>query len=215
MLSTIRIAAAQASLWAGLWALAAVATASPLRAQETPREGMLYAASYVAIPPGSPVTIHLLDDNDGNRDLAETFRRELTARGFKVVERAPFTLTFWLTGTFDTGEQQARRSLVEIGGEGGSSARTDNDVEARVNLFSTRGGGLFQDPPVRGDKARTGSRYRLYASVKEEGSGRRAWLGQAHLDVRGGDPLAIADAMVPILSGSFGQTVRRQPFTLP
>jgi hypothetical protein len=210
MRSTIRIAA----VLAGLWAAASIGAPGPGWAQDPPREGMLYAASYVAIPPGSQVAIHLLDDNDGSRDLAESFRRELTARGYKVVDRAPFTLTFWLTGTFDTGEQQARRTLVEIGGEGGSNSRTDTDVEARVNLFSTRGGGLFQDPD-RSAKARSGSRYRLYASVKEEGSGKRAWLGQAYLDVRGGDPLTVADAMIPILSGSFGQTVRRQPFTLP
>jgi hypothetical protein len=210
MHSRFRIAAVLAGLWAAAW-LGAPAGAWA----QTPREGMLYAASYIAIPTGAQVAIQLLDDNDGNRDLAETFRRELSARGYRIVDRAPFTLTFWLTGTFDTGEQQGRRTLIEIGGEGGSNPRTDTDVEARVNLFSTRGGGLFQDPPSRGDKARSGSRYRLYASVKEEATGKRAWLGQAHVDVRGGDALAVADSLVPVLAGSFGQTVRRQPFTLP
>jgi hypothetical protein len=210
MRSRFRIAAVLAALWAAA-SIGAVGVAWA----QAPREGMLYAASYVAIPPGSAVSIQLLDDNDASRDLAESFRRELSARGYRIVERAPFTLTFWLTGTFDTGEQQARRTIIELGGEGGSNSRTDTDVEARVNLFSTRGGGLFQDPPARGEKARSSSRYRLYASVKEESSGKRAWLGQAHLDVRGGDPLAVADSLVPILSGSFGQTVRRQPFTLP
>ena len=178
------------------------------------REGLLFAASYIPIPPGSPVAIHLLDENDGNRDLAESFRRELVQRGYKLVDRAPFTLTFWLTGTFDTGEQQARRHLLELGGEGGSNARTDTDVEARVNLFSTRGGGLFQDPPTRSPLARTGSRYRLYASVKEEATGKRAWIGQSYIDMQAADPLSVALAMVPTLAGSFGQTVRRQSFTL-
>jgi len=211
MPSSLRIAA----VLAGLWAAATIATAATALAQDPPREGMLYAASYVPIPPGAPVSIRLLDDNDGSRDLAETFRRELTARGYNVVERGPFTLTFWLTGTFDTGEQQARRTIVELGGEGGTGTRVDNDVEARVNLFSTRGGGLFQDPPTRGDKVRSGSRYRLYASVREEATGKRAWTGQAHVDVRGSDPLTVAELLVPVVSGSFGQTVRRQSFTLP
>jgi hypothetical protein len=209
MRSSLRIAAMLAGIWAATIGFAGIAGA------QDPREGMLYAASYVPIPQGSQVAIHLLDDNDGSRDLAESFRRELTARGFRIVDRAPFTLTFWLTGTFDTGEQQARRTIIELGGEGGSNPRTDTDVEARVNLFSTRGGGLFQDPPTRGDKVRTGSRYRLYASVREEATGRRAWTGQAHLDVRGGDPMSVAEALIPVLSGSFGQTVRRQSFTLP
>ena len=173
MRPTVRILA----LLLGLAALA-LADLGAARAQPAPpREGTLFAASYIPIPPGSPVAIHLLDDTDGNRDLAEAFGRELTSRGYKVVDRAAYTLTFWLTGTFDTGEQQAKRQLLEIGGEGGSNSRIDTDVEARVNLFSTRGGGLFQDPD-RSPKARSGSRYRLYASVKEEATGKRAWLGQ-------------------------------------
>jgi hypothetical protein len=184
------------------------------QAPHSGREALLFASSYIPIPPGSPVAIHLLDDNDGSRDLAESFRRELTTRGYRVVAQAPFTLTFWLTGTFDTGEQQARRGLLELGGEGGTGARQDTDVEARVNLFSTRGGGLFQDPD-RSAKTRSSSRYRLYASVKEEGTGKRAWIGQSYVDVSGGDPLSVALAMVPPLAGSFGKTVRREAVTLP
>ena len=195
-------------------ALAGMAAPAAAQGPQAGREALLFSASYIPIPPGSAVAIHLLDDTDGNRDLAEGFRRELVARGYKIDGKAPFTLTFWLTGTFDTGEQQAKRSLLELGGEGGSNARTDTDVEARVNLFSTQGGGLFQDPD-RSSKARSISRYRLHASVKEEGTGKRAWLGQAYVDVHGGDPLAVAQAMVPPLSGTFGKTVRREAVTLP
>jgi hypothetical protein len=210
MRSTIRIAA----VLAGLWTALSVAAPSPAQAQQAQREGILYAASYVPIPVGTPISIHLLDDNDSSRDLAESFRRELTAKGYKVVERSNFTVTFWLTGSFDTGEQQAKRALIELGGEGGTGSRVDNDVEARVNLFSTRGGGLFQDPD-RSAKARSGSRYRLYAAAQEVSTGKRAWLGQAVLDAQAADPLAVADSLVPVLAGSFGQTVRRQPFNLP
>lgn len=205
---TTRIAAVLLGLCASL----AFGVIPPASAQQPGNEGILYAASYVPIPPGSAITIRLLDDNDSARELGETFRRELTARGFKIVDRSNFTVTFWLTGTFDTGEQQARRALVELGGEVGSR-NVDTGAEARVNLFSTRGGGLFQDPD-RSSKARSGSRYRLFASVQEETSGRRAWTGQAHLDTHGGDPLAVAEALVPYLAGSFGKTVRREPFTL-
>ncbi len=192
----------------------ALTPAAEAQAPQSGREALLFASSYIPIPPGSPVTIHLLDDNDGARDLAETFRRELTTRGYKVVAQAPYTLTFWLTGTFDTGEQQARRGLLELGGEGGSNSRVDTDVEARVNLFSTRGGGLFQDPD-RSAKTRSSSRYRLYASLKEEGTGKRAWLGQSYVDVSGGDPLSVAQSMVPPLAGTFNKTVRRETVTLP
>ncbi|MGQ0677377.1 MAG: hypothetical protein ACT4N4_15010 [Rhodospirillales bacterium] len=209
---TLRTLALAAAL-AGPLALA-LAPGTQAQAPQSGREALLFAASYIPIPPGSPVTIHLLDDNDGARDLAESFRRELTQRGYRIVPQAPFTLTFWLTGTFDTGEQQARRGLLELGGEGGTGSRVDTDVEARVNLFSTRGGGLFQDPD-RSSKARSSSRYRLYASVKEEGTGKRAWLGQSYVDVSGGDPLSVAQALVPSLAGTFGKTVRRETVTLP
>jgi hypothetical protein len=201
-----------------LAALAALPVLAPpdARAQgpHSGREALLFASSYIPIPPGSPVAVHLLDDNDAARDLADSFRRELTQRGYKVVAQAPYTLTFWLTGTFDTGEQQARRGLLELGGEGGSNSRVDTDVEARVNLFSTRGGGLFQDPD-RSPKARSSSRYRLYASLKEEGTGKRAWIGQSYVDVSGGDPLTIALALVPPLAGTFNKTVRRDSAMLP
>lgn len=192
----------------------ALSPAAEAQAPQSGREALLFAASYIPIPPGTPVAIHLLDDNDGARDLAESFRRELTLRGYRIAPQAPFTLTFWLTGTFDTGEQQARRGLLEFGGEGGSSSRVDTDVEARVNLFSSRGGGLFQDPD-RSAKARSSSRYRLYASVKEEGTGKRAWFGQSYVDVSGGDPLSVAQSMVPPLAGTFNKTVRRETITLP
>ena len=75
MRSTIRIAA----VLAGLWTALSVAAPSPAQAQQAQREGILYAASYVPIPVGTPVSIHLLDDNDSSRDLAGSFRRELTA----------------------------------------------------------------------------------------------------------------------------------------
>lgn len=208
----LRTVAVLAALAAAL--TLASAPAAVAQSPQSGREAFLFAASYIPIPPGSPVAIHLLDDNDGARDLAESFRRELTTRGYRVVAQAPFTLTFWLTGTFDTGEQQARRGLLELGGEGGSSSRTDTDVEARVNLFSSRGGGLFQDPD-RSAKSRTSSRYRLYASVKEEGTGKRAWLGQSYVDVSGGDPLSVAQSLVPPLAGTFNKTVRRETATLP
>jgi hypothetical protein len=180
-------------------------------------EGQINAAAYAEVPPGAEVAVLPLDDTAANLEIKDMLELELTARGYRVVPDAPLVMAFWTSGSYDLAEKGERRpGLLLLGAESGTRlTKADTDVEAQVKLFSSEGGGLFQNPAKRPKQKPLGAtRHRLDASLKERASGRRVWQGQAYADVSGGDPVSITEAMVPALADSFGKTVRRERFTI-
>jgi hypothetical protein len=180
-------------------------------------EGRVNAAVYAEVPAGAAVTVQPRDDTEANLEIKDVFEQELIARGYRIAADAPLLMTFWTSGSYDLA-QRGRRGpgLLLLGAEGGTRlSKADTDVEAQVKLFSSEGGGLFQNPAARPkQKPIGGNRHRLDASLKDRASGRRIWQGQAYADVSGGDSLSISEAMVPALADSFAKTVRRGQFTV-
>lgn len=190
----------------------AFATAGPAAAQGG--EGRVNAAVYEEVPAGSAVLVQPRDDDEDSLVIKVAIERELLARGYRIDADAPLVMTFWTSGSYDLARRTRQRpGLLLFGGEGGN--RTSTDLEAQVKLFSSKGGGLFQNPARRPDQKPLGStRHRLDAVLNDPQNGRRIWQGQSYTDVSGGDPLTVSEAMVPVLVDSFAKTVRQQLFTL-
>ncbi len=180
-------------------------------------EGRINAAAYGPLPPGSVVFVVPRDDSEDNLVLKDLFQRALESRGYQVAPDAPFIMNFWTSGSYDLvqtpGRYDFRPGLLKFGAKGGNSGRTV--VDGQIKLFSSEGGGLFQNPAKRPRQGALGAaRYRLDASVSDRQSGRRVWQGQAYIDVSTGDPLSVNEAMVPLLVQNVGETARRQTFIL-
>ncbi len=187
-----------------------LALAGPAQAEE----GRINAAAYAPVPTGSAVTVLPMDDTDANLQLKDVFERALEARGYRIAPDAPLVVTFWTSGSYDLARRTRRGpGLLQFGAT--NRRRPATDVEAQVRLFSTKGGGLFQNPAKRPSRKPLGStRHRLDAVLKDQERGRRMWQGQSYADVSGGDPLTITESMVTPLIDSFGKTVRHQSFTV-
>ncbi len=180
-------------------------------------DGRVNAAIYGKVPAGSAVAVLPLDDTEDNLQIKDMIERGLEARGYRIAADALFVMTFWTGGSYDLARRTKRGpGLLRLGAEGGTRiGDTEADVEAQVTLFSSRGGGLFQNPAKRPSRKPLGStRHRLDAVLKDQQRGRRMWQGQSYADVSGGDSVAVSQAMVPVLVESFAKTVRQQLFTV-
>ncbi|MFQ5953664.1 MAG: hypothetical protein ACE5JZ_01200 [Kiloniellales bacterium] len=177
-------------------------------------EGRVNAAAYAPVPLGSAVMVVPLDDTEDNLQIKDVFEQALQARGYRIAPDASLVMTFWTSGSYDLARRGRRGpGLLQLGAEGGTS--TSTDVEAQVKLFSSRGGGLFQNPARRPSQQPLGAtRHRLDAVLNDQQQRRRIWQGQSYADVSGGDPLTITESMVTPLIESFGKTVRHQAFTV-
>lgn len=217
----------------GLAALA-VATLSFFGASSYAASGELNAAAYDGIPPGAQVSVRLIDDTVDNQELKKHFEDELLARGYRLSETdAQFILSFSTHGSYRSGREgddrttayymdgrdsyrpdaerkNSRINYFDLGAHGGNSQ--ESQAEAKVKLFSSEGGSLINRGQRREQFGTT--RHSLEATVKDTKNGRRVWQGNAYAMVSGSDPITVAESLIPVMMGSFGQTVRQQKFDL-
>ena len=195
----------------------------PAHAQQD-MNGELNAASYSAIPQRSTVLIRTPDTSPDAEELKFSFENALADRGFQVVEDSPqFILTFELSGTVRTPERDDPRTRQKFfnldGGNGRAdpganspSFEDDAEAEATLNVFRTSGGSVINF----GEKFRKfgANRHVMVIQVQETARGRRAWQANIYADVRGSDPITVAEGLIPRAMERFGETVRRQRFAL-
>ena len=196
-------------------------TSLPATAQQN-TNGELNAASYSAIPQSATVLIRTPDTSPDSEELKFSFENELADRGFQIVEDSPqFILTFQLGGTVRTPERddpRTRQKFVNLDGGNGRadpganspSFEDDSEAEATLNVFRTSGGSVINF----GQKFREFgvNRHVMVIQVQETARGRRAWQANIYADVRGSDPITVAEGLIPRAMEQFGQTVRRQRF---
>ncbi|MEZ5648222.1 MAG: hypothetical protein R3E60_04640 [Alphaproteobacteria bacterium] len=196
-------------------------------------DGELNAAAYEAIPAGAQVSVRLLDNTIDNTELKHRFEDELVARGFRLSETdAQFILSFATHGSYRPGrngedrtnayyldkrdnyrpmdDRDSRINFFDLGAHGGNTE--ESQAEAKVRLFSSQGGSVINQGTRRQQFGTT--RHSLEATVKDTRSGRRVWQANAFAMVSGGDPATVAESLIPVVMGSFGQTVRQQKFSL-
>ena len=214
-------------------AAVAVATLSFFSASSYAASGELNAAAYDPIPPGAQVSVRLIDDTVDNQELKKRFEDELIARGYRLSETdAQYILSFSTHGSYRSGrpgddrttsyymdgrdnyrpdaDQKNRINYFDLGAHGGDSQ--ESQAEAKVKLFSSEGGSLINRGQRREQFGTT--RHSLEATVKDTKNGRRVWQGNAYAMVSGSDPITVAESLIPVMMGSFGQTVRQEKFDL-
>jgi hypothetical protein len=173
-----------------LLALSAAA-AMPGRAATLDREdGFLTAYAYALFPPGARLHVDPRDDAEEDLALLATFRRALERRGHVIDPAATLMLGYDLNIDDDVAlagrEAEAGGPTVVVPiGRGSSGVRASTDL----------------------------TRYRLSVVVDDRRSGRRLWSAEALFAADPRSAVAAAQAMVPVLLDSLGQTVNRLSIT--
>ncbi|MBT3358096.1 MAG: hypothetical protein HN403_00540 [Rhodospirillales bacterium] len=176
-------------------------------------EGLFNSVAYKPIPAGAAVKVRPMDNSSNNLVLQEEFERELAAQGYAVGDDAQYVLSFETSDVVGAYTDRDQRHVVELSGSGGRSG--GEDLRARVNVFDSAAGGLFNAGRGTGDTSIvTPTQYRMDATIDDKGTGRRLWQAWAVANLEQSDGLTLTLSMVPVVAEAVGQTVKQKPFSL-
>jgi len=105
-----------------------------------------------------------------------------------------------------------RRQLLRL--QNSQSVGGLDSPEVRFNLYDSERGAVFNEGQT-GTHITTPASYRLNATIDDRTNGERLWQAWTTAEVGQSDGFTLTKAMVPVMVGGIGQTVKRQPFTLP
>lgn len=175
-------------------------------------EGLLNAVSYRPLPTGGPIAVRALDNSDTNILIQREFERQLQAKGYVISADALLILTFETRDEAGAWSAGSRRTLLEL--EGHNATGDNETAKARVNLFDSVRGGVFNEGQG-GPSVVTPGRYRLDVTIDNRSDGKRLWQGWSTAAQGYADGLTTTRAMVPSMVVNLGQTVKSQRFILP
>ncbi len=173
---------------------------------------LLNAVAFKPLPPGMRIAVRPLDNSDDNLIIKKDFERQLQAKGYQVSSDAVLVLSFETREEVGAWSDSGRRTLLEL--EGRNATGDNETAKARVNLFDSNAGGVFNEGRG-GISTVTPSLVRLEVTIDSRADGKRFWQGWSIADQGQGDSLATTRAMVPTMVVNLGQTVRSQRFALP
>jgi hypothetical protein len=177
-------------------------------------EGLLNAVAYKPLPAGMAIAVRPMDDSDENLVLQKHIEGELEAQGYRVSRDGDLILTFETRDTVGAWSDLGRRSVLEFQYKNVEGIGGDNE-RLRLNLFDSAQGGVFNEGRAHGTSIVTPSQYRIDATVDDRRNGERLWQAWVTASLQHSDGAALTQSMVPVMVGSLGKTVRRQPFKLP
>lgn len=196
-------------VWLGL---VAISLTGPAMAQSS--QGLLNAVTYEKIPLGTAIAVSPLDNSDDNMALQQQFEGELRTAGYTIAKNAPLVLTFGVHDAVGAYLDGNARHVLEFSGTSGRGV--DENARARVNVFDSAGGGLFNTGSESGDTTIvTPTQYRMDATIDSRETGRRLWQAWATANLGQADGRSLTTAMVPAITRQVGHTVRQMPFPIP
>lgn len=184
--------------------VAAVAVGGPLGAQT--QDGMqakLSAMAFATIDRAQTIEVRLADDSDDNKALKAAIEQALAKAGLRVAAGSRYALSFDASNSL-TANTGKRSTVFSVDGHKGS---WDDEVEARIKLFSTGEDSVFKPRPDEGPQGTAGS-VRLDMALIDRTGGKRLWQGWAQAPVQTSDTQAITRAMADPLAGHIGQAAR-------
>jgi len=173
-----------------------LAMPSPTAGAAEREDGFLTAYAYSLFPSGARVRLDPRDDAADDMALMASFRRALERRGHMLDPSATLVLSFDLIQEDDVALAD-RPAAGDVGTSGEVMVvRVERPGDARNRLAASEL-----------------ARYRLSVSIDDRRTGRRVWSAELLFaaDYRG--HVVAAQAMVPVLLDTVGQTVNRLSIT--
>lgn len=172
---------------------------------------VLNAVAYKPIPAGTAIAVLPLDNSDENLSLQREFEYHLKQRGYRVSAQGVIVLTFEMRNVVGSWSDSGRRTIIEL--EGRNAVGDDDSTRAMVNIYNSKRGGVFNKG--RGGIATvTPSQFRLDVSLDTRQGGKRLWQAWSVANQGQTDGLTLTKAMVPVMVGNLGQTVRSKRIAL-
>jgi hypothetical protein len=166
-------------------------------------QARLSAMSFAPVDKGQTVEVRLYDDSDDNKAIKAALEKALADAGYRVAPNARYALSFEATNSL-TANKEKRPTVFSVDGHKGSY---DDEVEARIKLFSTGEDSVIKPRPDEGPQGTAGS-VRLDAGLIDRQGGKRLWQGWAMVPVSTSDTQALARSLAVPLMGHLGQAVR-------
>ena len=194
-----------------------VAFASSVASAQTPLEGgspdgQVNAVKFDPVPAGAAITVRALDNSDTSLSLQAAFEKALAAAGYRIAPDSQLVFTFETRNAVGAWSDSGRRSILELEGHGGRMG--GEDARAKLNLFNSSRGGLFNKGQGETNIVTQG-RYRIDATLDDRGTRKRVWQGWAECELGRYTDQELLEAMVPFVAAAVGQTVRAKAFKLP
>ncbi len=175
-------------------------------------DGRVNAISFSPLPQGAEVMVRPLDDSDQNIILQKHFERILRDRGYKISEHAPLVLTFEVHEKVGKWSSAERRTIFQV--EGRQSSSGDDETRARVSLFDSERGGVFNKGEQK-PAGSTPSQSRMDVTIDDRKDGKRLWQAWITGDHGRGGSQTLTKAMVQAMVDNMGQTVKTRSISLP
>lgn len=174
-------------------------------------QARLSAMAFGAVDRGQAIQVRLQDDSEDNKAVRAALEQALTQAGYQLSPNARYALSFDATNSL-TANDPKRPTVFSVDGHKGSY---DDEVEARIKLFSTGEDSVLKHRPDEGPQGTAGS-VRLEVGLIDRQGGKRLWQGWAQSPVKTSDTQAIARALAQPLVAHIGQAVRDKqvPLTL-
>jgi hypothetical protein len=167
-------------------------------------QATLNAVAFDRVPMDAPMSIQVLDDSEQNLRIAKELKRLLSERGFSIAaDQTKLVLTIDTgdaVGAWSSASETDRVQMMDDRGR--LFPRGQLDVTRQVQL------------PLPRTTVVTPAQYRLGLMIETRSGGGPIWQGWAIADLSQGEPAELADAMLPKLADSIGQTVREEGFAL-
>jgi hypothetical protein len=168
--------------------------------------GIVNAVALAQVAPDRPVAVTPFDDDDLSLAVKARFEDELRRTGRPVSESAPLTLSFEtrvIEGRFSRTEGNMGRFE---GGTGG--------LRLDLNIWSTTRDSLLGGARTGESESRQVNLLHMNAVLRDRGTGRTLWQGDAYCEMLTTDTLRIAASMVGPLVANLGQSARQWPFDI-
>jgi hypothetical protein len=207
---------------AGLAVLAMAHAAPSLAiAQEGPTDsatesvtGVLNAVAFRPVPEGAPIFVRPLDDTNENLAIKKDIEDALTNKGYTIgTDPKGIVLSFETRSQPGYWTSSRRRTFIELQGSAGSGTRAEKNSRGLVNLYDSQRGAVLN----KGQQSvvtPAATVYRLDVNIDDKTEGKSLWLAWAVANLAEGDPVTLAESMVPVIVDNIGKSAKEQSFKL-
>jgi hypothetical protein len=169
------------------------------------KEGVLRSVAYHPMPTDQPVRAILFNDTTENIEIKRQIEDELRRVGVSIDEDSTFELAID-TEIIDRGIPESGPTLGSVEGS------SEEGYEARLNLWSSSRDSVFGGR--KSDSTKTETKFHLNVILRDHGTGKFLWQGDAYAVMHQVDSARVARSMVAPLVASLGQSVASKSFPI-
>jgi hypothetical protein len=178
---------------------------APLAWADHVKEGVLRCVAYYPMPADQAVRVTLFDDTTENIEIKRQIEDELRRAGISIDENSTLELAID-TEIIERGSPDGGPTLGSVEGS------SEEGYDLRLNLWSSSRDSVFGGR--KSDSTKSETKFHLNAVLRDHGTGRFLWQGDAYAVLHQIDNARVARSMVAPLVAGLGQAVASKSFPI-